>query len=78
MPVVSELAFRVLRLEQQLESYQRLHSDELAEMRRAIEELAAEVLALAASRHAAAPASEPAAAPAGPDAPPGPLETKQG
>ncbi len=55
MPSPSDLALRVLRLEQQLESYQRLHSDELAEMRRVLDELSREVLALVASRPAVTP-----------------------
>ncbi len=55
MPSPSDLALRVLRLEQQLESYQRLHSDELAEMRRVLDELSREVLALVASRSAVTP-----------------------
>ncbi len=73
MPSPSDLALRVLRLEQQLESYQRLHSDELAEMRRVLDELSREVLALVASRSAAAPnGSEtgPRTAPGLPDAKP--------
>ncbi len=80
MPI-SDLAFRVLRLEQQLESYQRLHGDELAEMRRAIEELAAEVLALAAaSRQAGATqtAAGPTAATPGDGITTGPAEAKPG
>jgi hypothetical protein len=40
----------MLRLEQQLESYQRLHAEELAEIRRALEDLKAQVLALDAQR----------------------------
>jgi len=43
----TDIAYRMLRLEQQLESYQRLHAEELAEMRRVLEELKAQVLALA-------------------------------
>ncbi len=43
----SDVAFRVLRLEQQLDSYQRLHSEELEEIRQALAELKALVLALA-------------------------------
>ncbi|MBI3915006.1 MAG: hypothetical protein HY327_12575 [Chloroflexi bacterium] len=42
----SEMAFRVLRLEQQIESYQRLHAQELEEIRRALLEVKEEVLAL--------------------------------
>jgi hypothetical protein len=36
----------MLRLEQQLESYQRLHAEELAEIRRALDTLKSQVLAL--------------------------------
>lgn len=43
----SDVAYRVLRLEQQLESYQRLHAQELEEFRRALAELKEQVLALA-------------------------------
>ncbi len=35
----SDLAYRVMRLEQQLDSYERLHAEELDAIRRAIEEL---------------------------------------
>ncbi len=73
MPSPSDLALRVLRLEQQLESYQRLHSDELAEMRRVLDELSTEVLALVASRSVAAPdgsETRPRAAPGFTDAKP--------
>lgn len=51
-----DIAYRMLRLEQQLESYQRLHAEELAEIRRALEELKTQVLALDAQRQA--PSSE--------------------
>ncbi len=43
----TEIAYRVLRLEQQLESYQRLHAEELEQMRRTLEEIKNQVLALA-------------------------------
>lgn len=46
---LSDIAYRMLRLEQQLESYERLHAEELAEMRRALAELKDQVLALAQS-----------------------------
>jgi hypothetical protein len=46
----SDIAYRMLRLEQQLESYQRLHAEELAEIRRALEDLKSQVLALDAQR----------------------------
>ncbi len=42
----SDIAYRMLRLEQQLESYQRLHAEELAEIRRALDALKSQVLAL--------------------------------
>ena len=35
----SEIAYRVLKLEQQLDSYQRLHAEELEEIRHALAEL---------------------------------------
>jgi hypothetical protein len=44
----SDIAYRMLRLEQQLEAYERLHAEELAEMRRALAELKDQVLTLAA------------------------------
>ncbi len=47
-PPPNEMAFRVLRLEQQLESYQRLHAEELENLRRAVQELKEQVLAFAA------------------------------
>jgi hypothetical protein len=53
-----DIAYRMLRLEQQLESYQRLHAEELAEIRRALEELKTQVLALDAQRMP--PEEEPA------------------
>jgi hypothetical protein len=43
----SDVAYRVLRLEQQLDSYQQLHAEELQQIRQALEELKALVLALA-------------------------------
>lgn len=48
----SDLAYRMLKLEQQLESYQRLHSEELEQLHRAIAELKEQVLALAAGEMA--------------------------
>ncbi len=47
VPPTSDVAFRVLRLEQQLDSYQRLHSEELEEIRQALAELKTLVLGLA-------------------------------
>ncbi len=46
-PLSGDLALRVLRLEQQLSSYQRLHAEELEELRRALALVKEEVLALA-------------------------------
>lgn len=43
----SDVAYRVLKLEQQLDSYQHLHAEELQQIRLALEELKALVLALA-------------------------------
>jgi len=43
----TDVAYRVLRLEQQLDSYQHLHAQELQEIRQALEELKSLVLALA-------------------------------
>jgi phage shock protein A len=45
----SDLALQVLRLEQRLESYQRLHQQELEELRRALAEVKDHVLVLAAT-----------------------------
>lgn len=42
-----DVAFRVLQIEQQLESYRRLHAEELDQIRRALEELKEQVLLLA-------------------------------
>ncbi len=44
----SDLAFRVLRLEQQLDSYEHLHAEELEQIRRDLAELKKQVLALIA------------------------------
>lgn len=46
----SDIAYRMLRLEQQLDSYQRLHAEELEQIRRALSELKKQVLALAAAK----------------------------
>ncbi len=48
----SEIAYRMLRLEQQLESYQRLHAQELEEIRRALAEMKDQLLALAEQKQA--------------------------
>ena len=57
---IPEIAYRVLRLEQQLESYQRLHAEELEQIRRALHELKAQVLALAEQKlEPAEPGGEP-------------------
>ncbi len=45
----SDLAYRVLRLEQQLDSYERLHAEELEQIRRDLADLKRQVLALAQS-----------------------------
>ncbi len=45
----SDLALRVLRIEQQLDSYQRLHLQELDALRRELSEVKEQVLSLAAS-----------------------------
>jgi len=50
----SDVAYRMLRLEQQLESYQRLHAEELAAIRRALEELKNQVLSLDAHKETSA------------------------
>lgn len=47
VPPSSDVAFRVLRLEQQLDSYQRLHSEELEQIRQSLAELKELVLGLA-------------------------------
>ncbi len=46
----SDIAIRMLKLEQQLDSYQRLHAEELDQIRRALSELKDHVLALALER----------------------------
>jgi len=43
----ADVAVRLLRLEQQLDSYQRLHAEELEQIRQALAELKALVLGLA-------------------------------
>ncbi len=48
--VSSDIAYRMLRLEQQLESYERLHREELAAIRRSLDELKEQVLALDAQK----------------------------
>ncbi len=58
----SDLAYHVLRLEQQFESYQRLHAEELEEIRRALLKVKEQVLALASTE--AAPAQGRAEPPA--------------
>ncbi len=54
----ADLALRVLRLEQQLTSYQRLHAEELAELARALSLVKDEVLALAVRHDAPASGGE--------------------
>ncbi len=48
------LSIRILRLEQKLESYQRLHAEELNEIRLALVELKKQVLGVATSQQQAA------------------------
>ncbi len=48
----SDVAYRVLRLEQQLDSYQRLHAEELEQIRQALAELKDLVLTLATHKEA--------------------------
>ncbi len=48
----SDIAYRVLRLEQQLDSYQRLHEAELEQIRRALSELKDQILTLASEKEA--------------------------
>lgn len=55
----SDIAYRMLRLEQQLESYQRLHAEEIAEIRRALDALKAQVLALDAASKETPSSPEP-------------------
>jgi hypothetical protein len=55
----SDIAYRMLRLEQQLESYQRLHAEEIAEIRRALDALKAQVLALDATSKETPSSAEP-------------------
>ncbi len=46
----SDIAYRMLRLEQQLDSYQRLHEAELEQIRRALAELKDQILALVSEK----------------------------
>ena len=46
----TEIAYRVLRVEQQLESYERLHAQELEEIRQLLAELKIQVLGLQAGK----------------------------
>ena len=50
----SDVAYRVLKLEQQLDSYQHLHAEELKEIRQALEELKALVVEFVAQEQAQA------------------------
>lgn len=54
----ADLALRVLRLERQLSSYQRLHAEELAELGRALAQVQDEMLALALRSTIAQPGGE--------------------
>ncbi len=42
----SDIAFRLLRLEQQLDAYERLHAEELKEIRRTLAELKLQLVTL--------------------------------
>lgn len=55
----SDIAYRVLRLEQQLDSYQRLHEAELEQIRRALSELKDQILTLASEKDALTNADKP-------------------
>lgn len=55
----SDIAYRMLRLEQQLDSYQRLHEAELEEIRRALSELKDQILTLASEKEAQTRAEKP-------------------
>ncbi len=57
----SDIAYRMLRLEQQLDSYQRLHDAELEQIRRALAELKEQVLALASEKEAVTNTDNPPA-----------------
>ncbi len=48
-----DIAYRMLRLEQQLDSYQRLHEAELEQIRRDLAELKEQILALASEKETA-------------------------
>ncbi len=52
------LSIRILRLEQKLESYQRLHAEELNEIRLALVELKKQVLGVATLQQSAAPQTQ--------------------
>ncbi len=60
-PSPSDIAFRVLRLEQQLDSYQRLHEAELEQIRGALAELKEQILSLASEKGALTKADHPPA-----------------
>ncbi len=53
----SDLALRVLRLEQQIEAYQRLHAEELAELRQLLAEVKNAVLNFAGTTRAGTPSA---------------------
>lgn len=55
----SDVAYRVLRLEQQLDSYQRLHAEELEQIRQALTELKDLVLTLAAQKEGSEETTRP-------------------
>lgn len=55
----SDLSLRILRLEQKLDSYQRLHAEELNEIRLALAELKAQVLDMAKLQQPVTPQTHP-------------------
>jgi molecular chaperone GrpE (heat shock protein) len=57
----SDIAYRMLRLEQQLDSYQRLHEAELEQIRRALAELKEQILALVPENERATKTDQPPA-----------------
>ena len=55
----ADIAYHVLRLEEKLDSYQRLHAEELEQIRQALHELKSQVLALADQKDVVAATSFP-------------------
>ncbi len=58
----ADIPYRLLRLEEKLDSYERLHAEELEQIRQALRELKVQVLALA--EQAKSPAATEDASPA--------------